>query len=92
MVASGPLLSAARARPIGHPVAVVRRSNRTLVSFFAAIRARPGFKLKLGSIAALGLSVALRSGVLVAVAILVGSLVLGIAIGYPLYRRTGRVP
>jgi hypothetical protein len=41
---------------------------------------------------AFGTSVVIKSGPVVALAILGGCVVVGIVVGYPIYRRTGRVP
>jgi hypothetical protein len=67
-------------------------SPRTLLSFLQAIRAQPGFWFKVIALGAFGASVVIKSGFVVAVAILVGCIIVGVLIGYPIYRRTGRVP
>jgi hypothetical protein len=70
----------------------VPRGERTFRAFVWAIRTRPGFQFKVLATAAFGLGVVLKSGVLVMLAWGGGGVALGVAIGYPLFRRSGRVP
>jgi hypothetical protein len=63
-----------------------------MTSFLRSISAQPGFRFKLIALGAFGASVVIKSGLVVAAAILGGCIVVGVVIGYPIYRRTGRVP
>lgn len=70
----------------------VPRGDRTLRAFLWAIRTRDGFRLKLLATGAFGLGVVIKSGVLTMLVWGGAGIALGLVIGYPLFRRSGRVP
>ena len=68
------------------------RPERTVKAYLWDIAARPGFRPRLAALVAFGSAVVMKDGLLVAGAVLGVSIVIGVLVGYPLYRRTGRVP
>ena len=59
-------------------------------AFLHEVRATPGFGLRTVAAVAITLSLSLRTGLLCAVAVLGVGAIIGIAISFPIFRRTGR--
>jgi hypothetical protein len=67
-------------------------ADRSFLAFGAAIRATPGFWLRVIATASLALALAATKGVCTAAAALLIGLAVLVAIGYPLFRTRGRLP
>jgi hypothetical protein len=67
-------------------------SDRSFRSFLAAMRAVPGFEWRLAAVGVASTSLFLAEGLLPVLATVVVSGVLVVAVGYPLFRRMGRLP
>jgi ABC-type dipeptide/oligopeptide/nickel transport system permease subunit len=68
------------------------RGDRTVRAFLTAIRASPAFGMRVAATLAFAVSLVLTKGFATAIFALVLGAVLGLVIGYPLFRRRGRVP
>jgi hypothetical protein len=70
----------------------VEHGSGSFRAFLRAMREAPGFWFRLCALALFGVSLTVTNGVRTAVeALLLGGLVL-VVIGYPLFRKRGRVP
>jgi len=69
----------------------VSGGGRDLRTYVEGVRSRPGSRLQFAAVLAFGTGVVVRRGWAVAAAILGGALLLGLAIGYWRFRRTGRI-
>lgn len=65
--------------------------DRSLRAFFRAIRGQPGFWAQVAGTAAFGTASAIRSGIIVALLLLAVGIGLMVGLGYPRYRRRGRI-
>ena len=73
---------------IVHPVRVPDRSFR---AFLRAVPTEPGMALRLVALAALGIALSIQKGWLIVLVTLAGCVLLGCLLGYPYFRRHGRL-
>lgn len=80
-----------RADRVSVAVKMRDRNDRSIRAFLRAIRAAPGFGLRVVAMTGFALSMAAAKGVRAMIGALLLGAVLGFVVGYALFRRSGRI-